>query len=373
MKAYVSKLLDVEQFITLEEAMNIELIPEDYHEFFERSKMCNCGSPLVTNLNLTVLKCSNPNCIYKLSSRLANSYQMFFKGIGIEGCRSMVSAYGLKNMIDAYEKCDYAYREAVSDWLMLPHYIGDIITFLSIPYIGNSAKDIFPDMKTFNYVRDYLLFYGWTELYSLHGKKMDDEKAIRSLNDIIVKYPNLYPQFKAKLEEQDLKIEPNNMEDFANMLRTLGMSRYVRTRINGIKNSIKIAISLVDHFDELCYFVDKASIRSTVAEVHSIVITGDILMATYPDGTPFTSKQEYVDFINNIIADCGICYKLSTALVNTQYIIADTDAPTRKYMAGKQMNKLITSDAFLKNIINARTKFMELAEEEKRKKGTISG
>ena len=74
MKAYVSKLLDVEQFITLEEAMNIGLIPEDYHEFFERSKMCNCGSPLVTNLHLTVLTCSNPNCIYKLSSRIANSY-----------------------------------------------------------------------------------------------------------------------------------------------------------------------------------------------------------------------------------------------------------------------------------------------------------
>lgn len=368
MKSFVMyNLMDVDKFITLDDAMSSGIIPEDYHEFFSDRKKCACGSDLITNKSLTTLKCSNPNCIYKLASRLANVYQMFFTGVGVESCRGYIGGYQLKSLIDAYEKCGEEYRKATDDWLSLPHYIGDIILYLSVPYVGNTAKDIFPDLESFNYVKDHLLHYGWTEFYSLHKLHMDDENVINKLNNVLMSYPELFGTFKSKLEAQGLTVEPDTAEDFINALRTLGMSRYVRTRIGGSKNAAKIAISLIDHFDELVYFIGKANIRTTAAEVKCIVITGDVLRATYPDGTAFSSKQEYIDYINNIIADCGVCYKLSTALVSTDFVIADTDTPTRKYQAGKQMNKLITSDEFLARIIETRKKYLELIEIEKRK------
>lgn len=340
-------MLDIETFYTIEDAMSIGIIPEDYHDIFGKYKNCFCDHPILINNNRTVMKCSNPHCVIKIANRYSEICKQFITGIGPEKAKEMTLSYHYRNIYDAINLSPVYIRDCIEGWLKQPHYIGEIIEFLKLPGIGNISKDLFDNIESMQEMKNNLLLYGMRELHTrTFQRPYTDETYKKLIESFNSNYKNIVAYIK-RIEDTGHPLGCKTPRNFLDGLRTLGMIRYIRSRIGGDKNSIRVALTLMDYWEEIESVLHLASVKNVIVDIQPIVITGDILRAKYPNGDSFSSKEAYVAYLNTIAEKVGIMYKLGSALKSTRFIVADTDTPTRKYQEGLATNKLVTSDVLL--------------------------
>jgi hypothetical protein len=237
--------------------------------------------------------------------------------------------------------------------------VSDILKFLSLPNIGVTADDLFDNKEEFDELDKDLIYTGLIELYSRLLLTPLTEAKFRAIADLLDKKPSTALALMEIIRRSNRNIECNNEDDFIAGIKTLGVVRYVRYHIGGDKNATKVALTLVDHWEDIKFFLEHSNLKNAVLQVTPLVITGDIIRAKKPDGSSYLTKESYVNDLNMITEELGFKFKLGSALVSTKFIVADTSAPTRKYLVGKDMGKLITSDELMRIML----KVLELKRE----------
>lgn len=347
------------EFLTIKDAMESGLIPDSYHELFSKYLTCNdpyCGAPLVINQNRTVMKCSNPNCQKILASRVLKLYVRFgILDFGIKSAYDWVIYNDIKNIADAYRKVPQSIQPAVRNWLDGYHTMGEILEMAVIPSIGTKANKLFEGVKNWEHLEECIEGFAIPNIFRLSGLEYMVYNKWKPLRDILLSPTNPMPwdKFKKVLENhyEGLHLDYDTLDEFMGTVYLVGLELLFNYQLGGTgKDALNCAELVYTYFDELGELASMTHCRPNVLETRKIVITGDIMNVTKPDGSMF-ERQEFVDFINTIVVPLGIRYQNSQALASTEFIIADRPSNTRKYRQGLQSGNLISSDAFVKLLL----------------------
>lgn len=347
------------EFLTIKDAMESGLIPDSYHELFSKYLTCNdpyCGAPLVINQNRTVMKCSNPNCQKILASRVLKLYVRFgILDFGIKSAYDWVIYNDIKNIADAYRKVPQSIQPTVRNWLDGYHTMGEILEMAVIPSIGTKANKLFEGVKNWEHLEECIEGFAIPNIFRLSGLEYMVYNKWKPLRDILLSPTNPMPwdKFKKVLENhyEGLHLDYDTLDEFMGTVYLVGLELLFNYQLGGTgKDALNCAELVYTYFDELGELASMTHCRPNVLETRKIVITGDIMNVTKPDGSMF-ERQEFVDFINTIVVPLGIRYQNSQALASTEFIIADRPSNTRKYRQGLQSGNLISSDAFVKLLL----------------------
>lgn len=351
--------MSFKEFLTIKDAMESGLIPDSYHELFSKYLTCNdpyCGAPLVINQNRTVMKCSNPNCQKILASRVLKLYVRFgILDFGIKSAYDWVIYNDIKNIADAYRKVPQSIQPAVRNWLDGYHTMGEILEMAVIPSIGTKANKLFEGVKNWEHLEECIEGFAIPNIFRLSGLEYMVYNKWKPLRDILLSPTNPMPwdKFKKVLENhyEGLHLDYDTLDEFMGTVYLVGLELLFNYQLGGTgKDALNCAELVYTYFDELGELASMTHCRPNVLETRKIVITGDIMNVTKPDGSMF-ERQEFVDFINTIVVPLGIRYQNSQALASTEFIIADRPSNTRKYRQGLQSGNLISSDAFVKLLL----------------------
>lgn len=347
------------EFLTVKDAMESGLIPDSYHELFSKYLICNdpyCESPLMINQNRTVMKCSNPNCPKILASRVLKLYVRFgILDFGVKSAYEWVIYNDIKNIADAYSKAPPSVQPAIRDWLDGYHTMGEILEMSVIPGIGTKANKLFEGVKNWDHLEECIEGFAIPNVFRLSGLHYMVYNKWKPLRDILLSSTNPMPwnNFKKVLEThyKGLHLDYDTLDDFMSVTYMMGLELLFNYQLGGTgKDALNCAELVYTYFEELRELVSMTHCRPNILETRKIVITGDIMNVTKPDGSMF-ERQEFVDFINTIVVPLGIRYQNSQALASTEFIIADRPSNTRKYRQGLQSGNLISSDDFVKLLL----------------------
>jgi hypothetical protein len=160
--------------------------------------------------------------------------------------------------------------------------------------------------------------------------------AIRS------KYPTVYFPF-------------DSLENFELNIRYKGITMFFTRQIGGSgKEALNCGEVVFEYWDEIKAIFAMTHCLPATIETRKIIITGDIINVTKPDGTMF-ERLEFIDYVNKIALPLGIRYQNSTAFTSSEFIIADAPSNTRKYQRGLAAGNLISSSDFI-NLIKERVR-----------------
>lgn len=347
------------EFLTVEDAMESGLIPDSYHMLFSKYLTCNdphCGAPLIINYNRTVMKCSNPNCPKILASRVLKLYVRFgILDFGIKSAYDWVVFNDIKNIADACIKAPQSIQPNIRRWLDSYHTMGEILEMAVIPGIGTKANKLFEGVKNWGHLEECLEGFAIPNIFKASGLSHMVYNKWKPLRDILLSPTNPMPwdKFKAVLENhyEGLHLNYNTLDEFLSTICLMGLELLFNYQLGGTgKDALNCSELVYTYFNELRDFTLMTHCRPNVLETRKIVITGDILNITKPDGSLF-ERQEFVDFVNTLVIPLGIRYQNSQALASTEFIIADRPSNTRKYRQGLQSGNLISSDAFVKLLL----------------------
>lgn len=346
----------LDDFITIEEAMNTGLIPESYHNIFSKYKVCSdpkCGYPLVINKNRTIMKCLNPDCKRILASRVLKVYSYFgISDFGPQTAYTFVNSNNIKNIPDALQRAPYEIKNRVTEWFDSPHTMGQILELLSIPNINAKSHKMMDNIKDWKNFTLYVENFGVIKVLS----KCGIVGRIKPEWWMAMKQVRLYGCSWEKWREYLIKssvkdnIPYTSFEQFDADLRIEGLTELFQRQLGGSgRDGAERAEDIYlywSEFEELCGMV--TCFTGNII-TQKIVITGDIINVKKSDGNLF-DRLEFVDYINKIAIKHGVQFENSVALKSTNFVIADYPSNTRKYVAGMARGLLISSDKFLERV-----------------------
>lgn len=346
----------ISDFYTIEDAMGMGLIPESYHSLFSKYMYCPdnyCGSPLIINTNRTVMKCQNPNCPNILASRVLKVYNTFgIMDFGPQSAYSYVVSNSIFGIPDALRKAPISIKGNIDRWLNSMHTAGELLELLAIPGIGSKAHKMLEGLPDFNSLCNAVNVYGTIIVLAKCG-------IMGKLNttwwDAMLKFHEQcgpWEKFKGVLVKNSTtkNIPYDDYEEFFDDVKISGLSAVFERQLGGEgKDGRERAESVYLHWDEIEEIFTMTKCYPVNITTAKIIITGDIIKVTKPDGSMF-ERQEFINFINTLSLQYGVRYQNSVAFTAAEYIIADTPSNTRKYQMGMQKGNLITSDEFLKII-----------------------
>lgn len=286
-------------FITVSQAKEINLIPEEYHKSFDDN--CKCGSEMIIKNTLTEIQCCDPRCSIKLGYALAELFSRFgCKGMGEETCKSIV-------------------RQKRSD-LKIPSHI-ELLTMLPDDY-----PEVLYGAKQFDYV---------TAKEQIMSRKMSFGEmisliAIPEFHEDAKKIFSKYNSLREVVEE--IKAHKYMQDWFAtkgvySTMKLFYFSTFIRD----------IALAETIFFDNL---------RAVGMIKLPIVVTGRLSL----DGVRM-SEAEFIELCNNVVTlenGTRLLEISSVSAVNSvPFIVADFETTNRKYLIGKERGVLITSKQFI--------------------------
>lgn len=298
-----------DDFITVEQAKYTGLIPEDYvgepdsdEDIFPNR--CKCGSENIINYGLTRAMCCDPRCKYKLGLALAELFARFsIKGIGEATCTQMVSG--------VYDK----------------------LKFKSHLEILNLSYNDYPSFM-----------WGTVKASEFFNACQQIKKRSLTFAGLIGMIG--IPQFNTGTAK--LFSGVNSSKELINLMKNEGgISNYCANR--GVYDSMKVFWlynSIVDIM--LAEQIFRASLRTEGYLKIKICITGSLSI----DGKRVT-RNDFVDICNETGRVDGIQYIEvfnTSAKESCNYVVADYESSSAKYLAGKQRGILINSSDFLLKI-----------------------
>lgn len=343
----------LDDFLTVRDAMLSGIIPDSYHSLFTKYEICDdiyCKSPLIINRNRTVMKCSNPCCPKILSTRVLKVYNRFgIMNYGPKNAYDLVTTANIKNVPEAIIHAPNVIRPAIQTWMSRRHSSGEILELLAIPGIGTKAYKMMQGINNFEHFQQLIEAYGVQRVMAkcgLHGRlKPEWWNALKQARMQGLSWEN----FKGYiLKNSHTGIVPyQSYQMFSDAIIMEGLLNIFEIQLGGQGRDAQNCAELVyTYWDELKILFGMTSCLPDVVETRKIIITGDITQVTKPDGTMF-ERMEFIDFINEITMDSGICYQNSTAFASSEFIIADYPSNTNKYRKGMEKGNLLSSAEFL--------------------------
>ena len=289
-------------YITVKRAKELGVIPEDYAGLFP--DYCKCGSENIITGSLTHAMCCNPRCVHKLGYALSELFSRFdIKGVGDAICSQMISS--------VYDKLKYKSHVEVIG-MEYNEYPYSIISTVKGQELYQACKQIRQRSLTFT---ELVSKIGIPQFSTSSGKLLTGIPSLKYLCDV------------AKKEG--------------------GIKNFCANR--GVYDSMKVFWfyqSLPDIWVAEQVFGDNMRLEGLVKV--KICITGSITV----DGMRIT-RNKFVELCNKVGCKNGrqlVEVQNTSAKESCQYVVADYESTTAKYLAGKERGVLITSKEFIEKI-----------------------
>lgn len=297
-------------FVSVKQAKEEDIIPEDYHEVFKDT--CDCGSDMIISKNRKCIKCCDPRCYIKTGKMLSQLFANFGAKFISDGT-TIPLVQEIRRV--KQESTHLAALQLNASWVP--------ITLLG------AKEDLY-----------------WDALDTVFGEKRSfadivSKLAIPGLDTTARKIFEVYPTVS--------DLEASAEGDFLKALDCCGIydpkvAYYLETYLDDIKLAEKIF---------------KSNILINLGEVIDIVITGSVA----PDGIAM-SRNEFISYLNDLTTLRDgyqlIEFRNCSALQTCNYVIADAPSSSRKYKAGQERGVLITSTEF----VNSIKEYMKICSEE---------
>lgn len=299
-----------QDWITVERAKELEIIPEKYWEFF--SNTCECGSENIISGSLTQEMCCNPNCIIKQGYQLAEMFKSFkINGLGAATCSKIYRALLNKD-----------------------HYLK-----------AHGKKGLF----AYNTIVEVLMVQ-WAdypqEIKNL-SKTMDFFNACVMIQQKVVTFPQLI----ASLGLQSLGSNANDIFDGINSFAELSQEikkagsviRFCELR--GISSRekmlhIKLALESIAVAD----FIFSGNVRKQGLQKINVCVTG----AIYLKGQSIVNKNVFIEKCNALCVDKNNVqlfeFNMCSAVRSAPFIIYSVPSNSSKFNAGRERG--VVTDQF---------------------------
>lgn len=344
----------IEDFVTVKDAMLSGLIPDSYHSLFEKYITCDdkhCKAPLIINRNRTVMKCSNPYCPKILSSRVLKVYNRFgIINFGPKNAYDWVVTSGIQTVPEAMVKAPNAIKPAIQQWLSSYHTAGEILEILAIPGIGSKANKMMQNINNLRYLQQVIEYFGVQRVMlkcGIRGKlRFEWWEALKEARQEGLSWEDFCGYI---LKNSATKFIPyDSYETFNDAIIIEGLINLFELQLGGTgRDAQNCAESVYTYWNEIKIMFNMSKCLPNNVETKKIIITGDIVKVTKPDGSMF-ERLEFIDYANQIALESGVRYQNSTAFASSEFVIADYPSNTNKYRRGVANGNLITSEEFIK-------------------------
>lgn len=307
-------------FLTVETAKTMGLIPEDYHEYFPNK--CKCGSDNIITMGLQQPQCCNPRCYIKQGYALSELFTRFkCKGLGPARCIEIIQCLSPKFKYNSYLE------------------------------ILNMTMEDFP-------VNLAQKAYAFDLLDAIHKIKSETITFPALIGNLAI--PTLGDRALKLLEGID------SFEEFQNEIKKCGtLQLFCDSR--GIHDQM-VLFWIRNSAIDMCIadIILQGNIRRSGIVKIEICITGFL----YLNGKRIT-KDEFIKVCNQLtVNENGVqLFEIvqNTAKISASHIIADTPSRSAKYLAGLKRGKEIDIDGVERNVLMTSAEFLEFLKEMKLK------
>lgn len=249
-----------------------------------------CGSKIVSNDNLTIIKCSNMRCKHNLASSLRKiAVKESITGLGGKTCYTYFDSGKMKSVLDVFE------------------------------YPNGKICNAYDRMKSRK--REYS---EWVKLISLPGIEAQANYLFRGIN---------------------------SYDDYLKELNKHGsIFNFCLSRLGGEGKQASNVAQVLEAYDyELQKIEEVFPIGVEAERIVEIAMTGNIYF-TMPGQGRFT-KQKFLDLINSIYPEY-ISFRKTESVNKAFMVISDYASGSSKYNAAKSQNKLISSESLIQSMLN---------------------
>lgn len=292
----LEELPEAKTFFSEYKTIKDSALPDYYKELFPHT--CDCGSEVIIKDNVfTDMRCCNPNCYLKYAHQLNYfTSAMGFKDIGEETCKTLIK--------DAYDLLEF--QTFVSVFILPEEVIRSVLT----PADADNFLSIILTLRKSSYPINTL---------------------ISSLG-----IPDIGPRSKLF----NLQLTKENLCDAISNNKLLEL-----VEIAGISNP-DIAYNLLQARLTILLLL-RVVVGGVVATPHKelfVAITKRVAI----DGVPL-SRQAFIEKCESLKDEDGTPYYSivqTKARDKLQYVIADEEDETPKYLLGKELGILVTASDF---------------------------
>lgn len=377
MRRMYDKFHAFDDYITVESAKSLEIIPRAWHPYFPDK--CKCGSENIVTMSLSSIMCTDPRCPCKQALGLAELFSRFgCVGVGEATCQEL---YGLVHNLNDTEISKgrtpilssnsyieiigidldilpISYRmsakfdvliQNISAILQASYTFPDLVSRLGLPEMGSSAFKLFADINSFDELIQAITSEGGISAFCNNRHCYDAMKKFYlniSLEDIGV---------AVCLFGQTLRKAGKLVEEIC-----ITGSCYV----SGTRMTKKSFIDLCNRHGFSRPIAELVASVIDIDAIYSVEIVR-MLNKNYNLGLDEIeqSGERVLDTLkkNNSMCVSVIEIQMSSAKMSVPYIVADVPSSSSKYLAGlsrgiernsdgSERKVLITSDEYLKTI-----------------------
>lgn len=275
------------EFMDVASAKESGVIPEAFHSYFS-DNCCWCKMPMQINMAATILKCGNPHCVRRIGNQAAALVKdLGYKGYGPEKLTSYCYSENIKSLLEFIISPPLPLN-LVDALNNLEPTFPMLVELMHLPNVGSKAHKVFD---------------GFTSLADMYRK-------LGSHDNIIT---------------------------------------HVLDALGGWELTYQFIDTLCEYEDEIFHITDIIDTVKQAAQVVLFEITGHVTRVTGSSGSALT-KDEYVRALNQVAKQANIEFQRSSKLTQIQFMVADSQSNSRKYLLGAQRGILVTSDSLLKSV-----------------------
>lgn len=279
-----------EDFKSVEELKKSGIIEEPYWGLIP--DVCNaCGEKIISNYNLTIVRCSNLRCTHNLTSQMRKlAVKENITGMGKATCFEYIKNSGIKsvlNMVEGNDAIAFSFKNRLEN---RKKTYAEWVQHLSFPGINAQANTLFEGINS----------------YEEYMKEVNNKGSVR---------------------------------DFC--LSRLGGEGKQADNISAILLAYNYELENIER-------VFQVGIQSE--KVMYLAMTGNVTMQL-PASYGRVTKQKYLDFINSIYPEY-ISFRKTESVSKANLVVSDYPSGSAKYLAGKSQNKLVTSQHLLGYILS---------------------
>lgn len=341
----------MEKFYTIQEAIDIGIIPQDYANMFSTLQTCKCGHPYVMNKNATVMKCSNINCINSLAGRAEEIYKKFgLVGWGQIEIEKYIYLNGIGDMYTALINPPQPIASAVENWLNTKHTSTEILQILNLPGLGINCQKVFDKIQTYEHFKECIKNFSWLGYFKEYDRNFAEvDLKFKDLTEALYKKNGDFNAIRAVfIKKYKMDIPQTTWQSFNEALFRAGLKELMVFQFNyyGTNSGImadKVYNILLSYWSDIDRIFNRVECLVDNREEVPIVITGDIVLTADENNESFVEKEDFVRFLNNESMGLNIRFNLCQRLKTAPFIIADYESTTRKYREGASTGRLYNS------------------------------
>lgn len=260
-----------------------------------------CGSPIIVNERRTVVKCSNPHCIRKISGCIDDiTTKAGIKNVGEATCLAYVRENKYEKITDFLKNPPSDIADYIHTDMKKIQTLTDAVTYLCLPGLKEKISKLTDKFQTMEELLSKFETEDssyWKEFGEIYQYGKDYSNLIYSFFSYIedmYEIDNLFPQLKQEANKQI---------------------------------AIKINICITEH------------------------ISSQLIRKQFGINP---SKDTFVSILNKMFSPYGITFiKKSSVTSDTNYVVSDGPGNTTKGRIGRERGILITSDELILRVINA--------------------